>query len=164
MNERERIIRLWFDMWLKQQDLGIDDIFTEDVVYTESWSPKYQDRKTVKHWFNEWNTRGKVLIWDIKQFFHKGNQTVVEWYFKNEMNAGSIEEFDGISLVEWTDDNKIKSLKEFGCNRNTIIRINMAINLDLEMKRQIGFDMLIIVVDFRHEFNKGNMETERWNI
>ena len=43
MNERERIIRLWFDMWLKQQDLGIDDIFTEDVVYTESWSPKYQD-------------------------------------------------------------------------------------------------------------------------
>ena len=34
------------------------------------------------------------------------------------MNAGSIEEFDGISLVEWTDDNKIKSLKEFGCNRN----------------------------------------------
>ena len=27
MNEREKIIRLWFDMWLTQQDLGIDDIF-----------------------------------------------------------------------------------------------------------------------------------------
>ena len=35
------------------------------------------------------------------------------------MNNGSIEEFDGISLVEWTEDNRIKSLKEFGCNRNT---------------------------------------------
>lgn len=35
MNERERIIHLWFDMWLKQQDLGIDSIFTEDVIYTE---------------------------------------------------------------------------------------------------------------------------------
>ena len=34
------------------------------------------------------------------------------------MNNGSIEEFDGISLVEWTKDNKIKSLKEFGCNLN----------------------------------------------
>ena len=34
MNERERIIHLWFDMWLKQQDLGIDSIFTEDVIYT----------------------------------------------------------------------------------------------------------------------------------
>lgn len=29
MNEREKIIRLWFDMWLTQQDLGIDDIFLE---------------------------------------------------------------------------------------------------------------------------------------
>ena len=48
-----------------------------------------------------------------------GDQTIVEWYFKNEMNNGSIEEFDGISLVEWTEDNKIKALKEFGCNRNT---------------------------------------------
>ena len=49
MNEREKIIRLWFDMWLKQQDLGIDKIFTEDVVYTESWCPKYENLKTVKH-------------------------------------------------------------------------------------------------------------------
>lgn len=40
----------------------------------------------------------------------------------------------------------------------------MATSPDLAMKGQIGFDMLIIVVDFRHEFNKGNMETERWNI
>lgn len=106
-------------MWLYQKDMGIDDIFTEDVLYTESWCPQYSNRKTVKHWFQEWNTRGKVVIWEIRQFFHKENQTIVEWYFKNEMNNGDIEEFDGISLVEWTEDNKIKALKEFGCNRNT---------------------------------------------
>ena len=119
MNEREKTIRLWFDMWLYQKDMGIDDIFTEDVLYTESWCPQYSNRKTVKHWFQEWNTRGKVVVWEIKQFFHKENQTIVEWYFKNGMNNGDIEEFDGISLIEWTEDNKIKSLKEFGCNRNT---------------------------------------------
>ena len=62
MNERERKIRLWFDMWLQQKDLGIDEIFTEDVIYIESWSPKYENRSTVKHWFKEWNTRGKVLV------------------------------------------------------------------------------------------------------
>ena len=33
MNEREKTIRLWFDMWLNQQDMGIDDIFAEDVIY-----------------------------------------------------------------------------------------------------------------------------------
>lgn len=77
MNEREKTIRLWFDMWLNQQDMGIDDIFTEDVIYTESWSPQYNNRKTVKHWFQEWNTRGKVVIWEIKQFFHKGDQELL---------------------------------------------------------------------------------------
>ena len=138
MNEREKTIRLWFDMWLNQQDMGIDDIFTEDVIYTESWSPQYNNRKTVKHWFQEWNTRGKVVIWEIKQFFHKGDQTIVEWYFKNEMNNGSIEEFDGISLVEWTEDNKIKALKEFGCNRNTY---NPYQEGDSKQKKRIGFEL-----------------------
>lgn len=118
MDERERKIRLWFDMWLRQTDLGINEIFTEDVTYIESWGPKYEGRTVVKHWFAEWNTRGKVLAWDIKQFFHKENQTIAEWYFKGEMNDGHTDEFDGISLLEWTNDNRIILLKEFGCNLN----------------------------------------------
>lgn len=118
MNEREKIIRLWFSMWLQQRDLGIDDIFTEDAVYVESWGPKYENRRAIKHWFNEWNTRGRVIIWDIKQFFHNGESTVVEWYFKDSMHSGAVEEFDGMSLVKWTAENKIRFLKEFGCNIN----------------------------------------------
>lgn len=116
MKEKEEIIRLWFEMWIIQRDLGMDHIFSENVVYTESWGPQYYDLQTVKHWFKEWNTRGKVLVWEIKQFFHKENQTIVEWYFKNEMHTGKTEEFDGMSLIEWTADNKIKFLKEYGCN------------------------------------------------
>ena len=42
MEEREKIIKLWFDMWLQQRDLGIDNIFEENVIYIESWSPKYE--------------------------------------------------------------------------------------------------------------------------
>lgn len=34
------------------------------------------------------------------------------------MNEGKIKEFDGITLLVWTSDNKIKVLKEFGCNCN----------------------------------------------
>lgn len=36
MKKREEIIRLWFSMWIEQKDLGIGDIFAEDVIYTES--------------------------------------------------------------------------------------------------------------------------------
>ena len=32
MNEREKNIHLWFEMWLTKQDLGIDNIFAEDVI------------------------------------------------------------------------------------------------------------------------------------
>ena len=39
MDEREKMIRLWFSMWLEKKDLGIDDIFAENVIYTESWGP-----------------------------------------------------------------------------------------------------------------------------
>ena len=81
MNEREKIIRLWFDMWLQKKDLGISEIFSDNAVYIESWG-------------------------------------IVEWYFKNHMKNGKIEAFDGVSLIEWTSDNKILFLKEFGCNIN----------------------------------------------
>ena len=37
MEQREATIRLWFDMWLKKADLGMAGIFSDDVVYIESW-------------------------------------------------------------------------------------------------------------------------------
>lgn len=58
------------------------------------------------------STEGVFLLCNILDLL------IYRWYFKNEMNTGSVEEFDGISLIEWTEDNKIKSLKEYGCNLN----------------------------------------------
>ena len=73
MNNRDSIIRMWFRMWLDQKDLGIDNIFDDNVVYTECWGPRYSDKKTIKIWFDEWNTRGKVIKWDNLQIFHHEN-------------------------------------------------------------------------------------------
>ena len=117
-DRRERIVRLWFDMWLQKSALGISDVFSDDAVYIESWGPEYRGLPRIKQWFDEWNTRGSVLRWDIRQFFHKGDQTVVEWCFKDTMNDGQIQAFDGMSLIEWTPEDKIRLLKEFGCNTN----------------------------------------------
>lgn len=115
---RERLVRLWFDMWLQKSALGISDVFSDDAVYIESWGPEYRGLPRIRQWFDEWNTRGSVLRWDIKQFFHKGDQTVVEWCFKDAMHDGQIQAFDGMSLIEWTPEDKILLLKEFGCNIN----------------------------------------------
>lgn len=78
MKTRETIIRRWFDMWLQKKDLGIAEMFSDNATYIESWGPEYHGSAKIKLWFDEWNTRGTVLQWDIKQFFHKANQTMVE--------------------------------------------------------------------------------------
>ena len=83
MNIREQKIRLWFDMWLQKMDLGIEDLFSADAVYIESWGPEYAGIKKIKHWFDEWNERGTVLVWDIKQMILAEDQSIVEGYFKN---------------------------------------------------------------------------------
>lgn len=73
MNKREEIISLWFEMWLQKKDLGIFKIFSNNATYIESWGPRYDSSKKIELWFDEWNSRGTVLKWDIKQFFHKEN-------------------------------------------------------------------------------------------
>ena len=118
MEQREAAIRRWFDMWLTKRDTGIRELFAPDAVYIESWGPEYHGADAIRHWFTEWNSRGRVLAWDIRQFFHKGEQTVVEWYFKNAMDDGRVEEFDGLSLVRWNGAGQIVRLQEFGCNLN----------------------------------------------
>lgn len=116
--QREYAVRLWFDMWLKKADLGILDLFTPDAVYMESWGPEYHGAEKIQHWFREWNRRGTVLQWDIRQFIHQGDQTVVQWVFRNRMNDGRREDFEGMSLIRWTQEGRIAFLQEFGCNED----------------------------------------------
>ena len=99
--EREQKIRLWLDMWLRREDLGI---------YLESWGPEYHGAAAIRHWFQEWNTRGRVEVWDSGRFFHREDATIVEWRFRCVMNDGAVQTFDGLSLVEWTQE---------GCNLDT---------------------------------------------
>lgn len=57
-----------------KNDSGISKTFSENAVYTEIWEPEYHGVAKIKLWFDEWNTRGTVLQWDIKQYFHKGDR------------------------------------------------------------------------------------------
>ena len=116
--QRENKIRQWVSMWLDKQDTGIGALFAPDAVYIESWGPEYHGSGKIKLWFDEWNTRGTVQRWDIRQYFHKGDQTVVEWSFRCAMTDGLIQSFDGLSLIRWNGAGQIRFLQEFGCNEN----------------------------------------------
>ena len=116
--QHENKIRQWFSMWLDRQDTGIEEIFAPDAVYIESWGPEYHGSGKIKLWFEEWNTRGTVERWDIRQYFHRGDQTVVEWAFRCAMADGTVQSFDGLSLIRWNEAGQICFLQEFGCNEN----------------------------------------------
>ena len=116
--QRESKIRQWFSMWLDKQDTGIEELFAPDAVYIESWGPEYHGSGKIKLWFDEWNSRGTVERWDIRQYFHKGDQTVVEWVFRCTMTDGTVQSFEGLSLIRWNKAGQICFLQEFGCNEN----------------------------------------------
>ena len=116
--QRESKIQQWFSMWLDKEDTGIEELFATDTVYIESWGPEYHGNGKIKLWFAEWNTRGTVERWDIRQYFHKGDQTVVAWAFRCVMTDGTVQSFDGLSLIRWNGAGQICFLQEFGCNEN----------------------------------------------
>ena len=118
MEQREQALRRWFAMWLRQDAAGIEEIFAPDAVYVESWGPEYRGLEKIRHWFWEWNTRGVVERWDIRQFFHRGDQTIVEWTFRNRMLDGRVESFDGLTKTIWNRGGRIVFLQEFGCNQD----------------------------------------------
>jgi len=68
--------------------------------------------KSVSFLFILCNNFASIFILILQQKCPRNvNQTIVEWYFKNVMDNGDIEEFDGISLIEWSAEDQIQSLK-----------------------------------------------------
>lgn len=112
MNIREKIISDYFKSWINRNQIIFNEIFDSKIIYYECYGPVYQGINTIERWFEDWNKRGRVLSWDIKQFIHERDITVVEWYFKCDYN-NSVGEFDGVSIIQFNDANRIISIKEF---------------------------------------------------
>ena len=109
--QRERLIREYFDCWVENRPDGLGEIFSPDIRYSECYGPEYRGRGQLRQWFADWNRKGRVLEWRIKGFLHQGPRTAVEWYFccDYEGEAG----FDGVSLMEFDENGRIRSVKEF---------------------------------------------------
>ena len=99
-------------------DVTLSENGDDNAVYIESWGPEYHGSKKIKLGLRNGIPVELSCNGTSSNFSIKASQTIVEWYFKNKMDAGNVEAFDGMSLIEWTPDGKIALLKEFGCNEN----------------------------------------------
>lgn len=112
MNLREKAIFEYFNSWITKDSSKFDALLSQNIIYSECYGPEYHGISEIKKWFSDWNRRSSVLQWEIKQFIHSDKTTVAEWYFECKFE-GKINGFDGVSLIEFDKDNKIKSVKEF---------------------------------------------------
>ena len=108
----EEVIRKYFRCWLDKDIDTIRMVFSDDIIYSECYGPKYKGIGQIFRWFEDWNRKGIVLQWDIKRVIVSGNIAVVEWYFKCDCE-GSVDGFDGVNIAEFNEEMKICDLKEF---------------------------------------------------
>ena len=105
-------IKTYFEAWLSKNGTALSMIFADDVVYSECYGPEYRGLNQIQRWFSDWNLRGTVLQWDIRNAIESGSTLCVEWYFRCEYD-GNMDGFDGVSWIEFDDCGKIKALREF---------------------------------------------------
>jgi len=112
MENRELIILNCFQSWLEKNESKFKKCFSIDALYIESWGPAYRTLEDISCWFREWNMDNVVLQWDVKRFWHENDISICEWYFKCKCK-GEIDGFDGVSIIQFDDNDRIVWLKEF---------------------------------------------------
>ena len=98
--QKEDVIKNYFQSWLDKNIEPLENIFSDDIIYSEYYGPEYHGLPQILKWFSDWNIKGTVLKWEIKKFIHQGLFTVVEWYFECDYN-NEISGFDGVSIIEF---------------------------------------------------------------
>lgn len=109
---KDKLIQDWFKAWFDAEWDSFEDIFEKDVFYSESWGPEYHGITEVKKWFNDWHKDLELNTWEIKNIVHNEDVSFVVWYF-NCKDSNEVFEFNGISMIEWGEKDKIKSLQEY---------------------------------------------------
>ena len=102
--QKEDVIKNYFQSWLDKNIEPLENIFSDDIIYSECYGPEYHGLPQILKWFSDWNIKGTVLKWEIKKFIHQGLFTVVEWYFECDYN-NEISGFDGVSIIEFNKNN-----------------------------------------------------------
>jgi len=107
----EKIVKEYFQSWINKDPSVIRENFSDSVIYSECYGPEYRSKEHCLKWFGDWNKKGFVLRWDIKDFQEVGNTCFVEWHFKCNYES-KIDEFDGVSIIKF-EEGKISLIKEF---------------------------------------------------
>lgn len=112
IDSKEKIVRKYFKCWIDDDISIVEKYLDNNIIYEESWGAVYMGLEQVKIWFADWHKNNKVIQWDIKKVTVLDKKVICEWYFKGSCN-GYIDRFNGVSVVDFNNKNKIVGLKEY---------------------------------------------------
>ncbi|MBR5288604.1 MAG: nuclear transport factor 2 family protein [Clostridia bacterium] len=107
-----RTLERWFAAWIERDASVINDVFAGKIVYSECYGPEYRGIGQIHRWFDEWNRKGRVLEWTIRESYCDGDTIIAVWYFCCEYE-GNTAGFDGVTIARFGAEGKITSLREF---------------------------------------------------
>ena len=108
---KKEVINKYFNAWVKKDISMIENLFSEDCVYSECFGEEYHGEKQILRWFSDWNRSGSILEWSAKRVFEFENTMIVESFFKCFVEK----EFacDAVSVFRFNDDGKICEVREY---------------------------------------------------
>lgn len=120
--KRERAISDYFNMWVTRDFDKLDAIFAPDCVYEESNGHIYENRNQIHHWVEDAMDRQTILTWKVGYFTHargrEGQPSItVFWTLAGQEREGEAYDFDGVSVIEFNRQNKIKRVRDFTAKR-----------------------------------------------
>ena len=112
MDHKESSLRRWFSAWIDRDAGVIDEVFAQNIVYSECYGPEYRGLAQIHRWFADWNQKGRVLEWTIREMYCDGDALIAVWYFLCDYE-GSVGGFDGVTIAKFSEEGKIVSLREY---------------------------------------------------
>ena len=116
LRQREEKIKVWFDMWVGDDITPIEAIFADDVKYTECWGFEYFGKKEISLWFEDWHKNNVMEAFYVKDFIHTDDKTIATFRMEALAKNGTPRWMDGVYIIEWDEDDKIRSLEEYAEN------------------------------------------------
>ncbi|WEV72995.1 nuclear transport factor 2 family protein [Bifidobacterium sp. ESL0790] len=115
---RERAISDYFRMWVTRDFDRLDSYFAPDCVYEQCTGHIYENRNQIHLWVEDELDHLSVLNWKALNFTHargrEGQPSItVSWTFCGQLDGGEAHDADGVSVVEFNRQNKIKRFRDF---------------------------------------------------
>lgn len=79
--QKEDVIKNYFQSWLDKNIEPLENIFSDDIIYSECYGPEYHGLPQILKWFSDWNMQRSMVRNRRKRgFFREKIICCIHWF------------------------------------------------------------------------------------